>query len=409
MTAKRNRPRRRSGPAHKGPASGDGVVVNGYSERWLRQGFPWVYREEVVARTGSPVPGRTVRIRTRDGRTLGTGIWSAGKVEVRRFRRDDGPVDMELLQERVALARSRRPLPPDTSAWRWIHGENDDLPGIRVDVYARSVSISLDSPSLARLVEPLLGALQQEADVAAAWVHARGGEGEDWSRVPLGQVAGRRPEEDVIVEERGVRVGVRPWEGGDAGLFSDMRGLRAWLRPHWQGRRVLNTFAYTGMFSVSAALGGACDVHTVDLSEHYLDRARENFRLNGLDPARYTFTVQDTFKTLDALRRKGQQFDVVVADPPSHSHSDAGTWSVSKDLGRLVGACLRVLAPGGWLVVATNLGSMSPKDFRKQILAGSHKVGRPLRLVHEGSPPVDFPAALDFPESRYLKCWVLQG
>lgn len=409
MTANRGRGKRQSGKGRSGPAAGDGVVVNGYSERWLRQGFPWVYREEVTGRTGSLVPGQVVRIRARDGRTLGTGVWSEGKVEVRRFREDDGPIDVALLQERVALARARRPMPADTDAWRWVHGENDGLPGIRVDVYGGAVSISLDSPSLARLVDPLLGALQQELPVDAAWVHARGGEDEDWSKVPLGQIAGRRPPGDLLVQERGVRVGVRPWEGSDAGLFSDMRGIRAWLEPHWRGRSVLNTFAYTGVFSVSAALSGASAVHTVDLSDHYLDRARDNFRLNGLDPSQYTFTAADTFKALDALRRKGETFDVVIADPPSHSHSEAGTWSVASDLGRLVGACLRVLAPEGWLVVATNLGTMSPKEFRKLVLAGSHKVGRPLRMIHEGSPPIDYPAALDFPESRYLKCWVLQG
>lgn len=408
MTGKRGRGRRRGKP-RTGPAAGDGIVVNGYSERWLRQGFPWVYREEVVARTGSLEPGQVVKIRSRDGRTLGTGVWSSGKVEVRRFRDDDGPIDVALLQERVAMARARRPLPPDTDTWRWVHGENDGLPGIRVDVYGASVSISLDSPSLARLVDPLLGVLQQEAEVAAAWVHRRGGEDEDWSRVPLGQIAGRRPPGDVLVQERGVSVGVRPWDGSDAGVFSDMRDVRAWLEPHWRGRSVLNTFAYTGMFSVAAALGGATPVHTVDLSDHYLDRARDNFRLNGLDPSQYEFTANDTFKALDTLRRKGHQFDIVIADPPSHSHSEAGTWAVAKDLGRLVAACLRVLAPEGWLVIATNHGGMSPKEFRKLVLAGSHKVGRPLRLIHEGSPPVDYPAALDFPESRYLKCWVLQG
>jgi len=396
-------------PSRRGPVAGDGIVVNGYSERWLRQGFPWVYREEVVARTGSLVSGQVVRIRSRDGQTLGTGVWSTGKVEVRRFRTDDGPIDVTLLQERVAAALARRPLPPDTDAWRWVHGENDGLPGVRVDVYGTAVSISLDSPSLARLIDPLLGVLQQESAVESAWVHRRGGEDEDWSRVPLGQLVGTRPSDDIIIQERGVRAAVRPWDGSDAGVFSDMRDVRAWLEPHWRGRRVLNTFSYTGMFSVAAALGGAAEVETVDLSEHYLERAVDNFALNGLDPERYSFTASDSFKALDALRRKGRTFDVVIADPPSHSHSDAGTWSVSKDLGRLVAACLRVLAPGGWLVVATNLGSMSPKEFRKLVLAGSHKVGRPLRLIHEGSTPVDYPASLDFPESRYLKCWVLEG
>lgn len=407
MAQSRRGQRRRSGPE-----AGDGIVVNGYSEQWLRKGFPWVYREEVVARTGSLVPGRTVRIRARNGDTLGTGIWDEGKVEVRRFRSDDGPVDVALLRDRVVAARARRPLPADTTAYRLVHGENDEMPGIRVDVWGGAASIVLDSPSLARLIDPLSGVLQQELGISEVFVHGRPPDADrpaDWSRVPLGQIAGRRPESDVVVQERGVRVAVRPWDGADTGLYNDMRDVRAWMEPHWAGKRVLNTFAYTGMFSVAAAHHGAAAVTTVDLSPHYLERARANFVLNDLDPSGYDWVVDDTFKALDTLRRKQAQYDVVVADPPSFSHSDAGTWSVATGLGRLVSSCLRVLAPGGWLIVATNLGSMSPKEFRKLVLKGSHKAKRPLRLVHEGSTPVDFPAALDFPESRYLKCWILQA
>ncbi len=321
-------------------------------------------------------------------------------------------MDVALLRDLLLAARARRSLPPDTTAWRLVHAENDEMPGIRVDIWGECATLVLDSPSLARLIDPLSGVLQQELGVTSVFVHRRPtneGEGEeaDWSAVPLGQIAGRRPTADFVVRERGVNVAVRPWDGADPGLFFDMRDVRAWVEPHWAGRRVLNTFAYTGMFSLVAALNRAESVTTVDLSPHYLERARANFVLNDLDPSDHGWLVEDTFKALDALRRKGELFDVIIADPPSFSHSEAGTWSVASGLARLVASSLRVLAPGGWLIVATNLGTMSPKEFKKHVLKGSHKAGRPLRLVHEGSTPVDFPAALDFPESRYLTGWVL--
>ena len=100
--------------------AGDGIVVNGYSERWLRRGFPWVYSDEVVGRTGELAPGQVVSIRSRSGGILGTGIWDRSRVEVRRFRPDSGPIDAQLLHKRIAAARARRPLPPNTTAWRWI-------------------------------------------------------------------------------------------------------------------------------------------------------------------------------------------------------------------------------------------------------------------------------------------------
>ncbi len=394
------------------PGGGDGVVVNGYSERWLRRGFPWVYREEVVGRTGRFKPGQVVGIRSRDGAVLGTGIWDAAHVEVRRFRPDIGPIGSQLLSKRIAAARDRRPLPRDTTAWRWIHGENDALPGIRADVWGSHIGLCLDSPSLVPLLDPVLQAFADHSpDMKSVWLSYRIPDGEDarFEGLPSGMIRGEASEEPIEVLERGVKVAVEPWLGHDVGLYCDMRELRAWMEPHWKGKRVLNTFAHTGMFSVAAARHGAREVVSVDLSERYLARARQNFALNGLDPTRHIFDSRDTFKVLDARRRRGDQFDVVIADPPSFSHSRDGRWSAKTDFPRLVSASLRVLAPGGWLIVASNQGKVSPKEFLQQIQQGAHKARRPLRLLHEASTPVDFPAALDFPESRYLKAWVLAG
>ena len=386
-------------------------MVNGYSERWLRQGFPWVYQDEVVGRTGSLVPGRVVGIRSREGAVLGTGIWDEGRIEVRRFRPDQGPLDADFLREAVAAARSRRPLPPQTTAWRWVHGENDGLPGVRVDVWGPQLTITLDSPSLQGLLDPLVDVLVELHETTAVWLCWRPGEETEDTPAegPRGPTLlwGDVAQEEIEVSELGSRYLVQPWGGLDAGLFVDMRDVRAWLQPHWMGRRVLNLFAYTGAFSVVAAAGGASEVQSVDLSGPHLDRLRANLALNGISDDAHPVLEGDVFKVLDQLRRKGEQFDVVVADPPSFSRGPGGTWSVEKDYGRLVAACLRVLAPGGWLVAACNHGGTSPKVFQKHIKQGAARAERALRLVHVGSPPVDVPAALDFPEARYLKVWVL--
>ena len=105
---------------------------------------------------------------------------------------------------------------------------------------------------------------------------------------------------------------MRPWEGPDVGLYSDMRDVRAWLEPHWDGRRVLNLFAYTGMFSVAAARHGATEVHTVDLAAPCLDRARANFERNGLPTDAHIFDQADALRALDARRRKGETLTSVA-------------------------------------------------------------------------------------------------
>ena len=131
------------------------LVVNGYSERWLRQGFCWVYPAEVVK--GAAKPCTEVELHTQQGACLGTAIADDGWISARRFRPDAGPIDAALLSEKLssALALRRVVLPEHTTAWRWVHGENDGLPGIRLDMYGRWAVLSLDSASLLALGEAM--------------------------------------------------------------------------------------------------------------------------------------------------------------------------------------------------------------------------------------------------------------
>ena len=385
-------------------------MVNGYSAEWLGKGFDWVYRNEVVAEHGSPCPGDVVDLVAQDGRHFGVGIAADGKVAVRRFRTDRGPIDAPLVHERMAAALERRRIPDTTTAWRWVHGENDDLPGLRVDVWGSHATIALDDPSLAPLLDPVLESLLAHPDIDTVWENTRPVHDEQRdSPVPGQCIAGDGGEEVVTVLEDALRFEVCPRMGLDAGLYPDMRDVRRWLRPYWAEKRVLNTFAYTGAFSVAAAANGATRVDTVDLSAPAIARAKRNFELNGLDTDVHGFWTEDTFKALDRFRRAGTLFDIIVVDPPSFARGPDGTWSVEQGLSRVLAGCLRVLAPGGWILVATNQGTVSPKEFQKLIKAASLKVSRRLRLIHQGSPPHDIPASLDFPESRYLKAWVLEG
>jgi len=389
---------------------GDAVIVNGYSSEWLAKGFDWVYPAEIVGKRGETASGTVVQIFSQDGRHMGVGVASAGKVAVRRFRSDAGPVDRDFIVGRLAAARARRSVGSETTCWRWVHGENDDLPGVRIDVWGSTATVAIDHPSLSFMIPWLVEGMTTDDQFETIWETTRPEHNDDRESPELGRcIFGEGENATVVVKELGLSFNVQPQMGLDAGLYPDMRAVRAWLRPHWDGKRVLNTFAYTGAFSVAAAAGGAARVETIDLAPSAVTRAQDNFRLNGLDVEAHGFWAEDTFVALDRFRRAGTEFDVIVVDPPSFAHGPTGVWSVEKDLSRAVAGCLRVLAPNGLILVATNQGSMSPKEFQKLIKAASLKASRRLRLVHQGTTPHDIPAALDFPESRYLKAWVLQG
>ena len=186
-----------------------------------------------------------------------------------------------------------------------------------------------------------------------------------------------------------------------------MREVRAWLEPHWGATRLLNTFAYTGAFSVAAARAGAIEVASVDLSRPALQRAEHNFAINGLADFPHEILCEDVFRALDRFRRTDRRFDRVVLDPPSFSRGE-GTFSAKRDYPRLVAAAVRVLDEGGWLVAASNKGELSPKAFDGLIGEGLKRADRQGQILHVGTQAADFPAASWFPEGRYLKVRVIR-
>src|SRR5262245_32950217 len=137
------------------------------------------------------------------------------------------------------------------------------------------------------------------------------------------------------------------------------------------GRRVLNLFSYTGAFSVRAAKVGAAEVVAVDTAAKAHARARRNYELSGLDPAKMEQVTGDALKALDRFADRGRRFDIVVCDPPTFSHGPGGTFSVASDLAALAGAALAVLEPGGVLAFANNSVKLSAADVDRALADGA--------------------------------------
>lgn len=387
-----------------------GIVVDGYSERWLKKGFPWVYRKEVVQ--GGGKAGSFVDVRSKGGELLGRAILDDGWIAARVYRHGDGPLDESWVRDLLERAAALRDtvIGPDTNAYRLVHGENDGLPGLRIDWYSHFAVLVLDTPAVAPILPWVRGWLKERRDPRGILVCYRPDprDDRDFSQAEprAGLMEGRAPSGAVRVRERGLCFDVYPLEGPDVGLYTDMRDVRAWLEPTWGGTTVLNTFAFTGAFSVSAAYHGAAHVVSVDLSRKVLDRAEANFRANDLDPSLHDFLASDTFKALDRFRRTGDTFDRIILDPPAFSHSDAGVWSAKRDYPRLVAAAARVCAPDGWIVAASNQGEVSPREFSGFVAEGLKRAGREAQRLFAGGQGPDFPAAVSFPEGRYLKVGV---
>jgi 23S rRNA (cytosine1962-C5)-methyltransferase len=384
------------------------LVVDAYSESWLKKGFPWVYPKEVTR--GGGRPGAEVLVRSAAGEVLGRGLADDGFLAVRVLRHDDGPLDQAWLDGVLDRARALRDLvvDPATDGFRLVNAECDGLPGVRVDLWREFAVVTLDSPALSSLVPGIADWLARAKEVRGVVLAWRPDPRDRERSLPAPAVVlGHGPRGPVRVRERGLELDVFPLEAPDVGLYADMREVRAWLEPTWGGTRVLNTFAYTGAFTVSAVHHGASEVVSVDLSRPMLDRLETNLRLNGHDPDAHESLAEDVFKAMDRLRRTGRRFDRVILDPPAFSRGE-GTWSATKDYPRLVGAAARLLDPGGWIVAASNQGELSPKQFDGLLGEGLKKAGRDAQVIVTLGQAPDFPSATWFPEGRYLKVRVLR-
>ena len=180
---------------------------------------------------------------------------------------------------------------------------------------------------------------------------------------------------DFIVHEHGRRFWVNLEKYLDTGLFLDHRNTRQRVGEMAAGKRFLNLFAYTGSFSVYAATGGAAASETVDLSNTYLDWARRNFELNGIDEARHQIVRADVFQYLQAAAQAGKTFDLIVMDPPSFSNSKKmlDILDIQRDHQKLIDGAMALLASDGLLFFSNNLRSfaldeaVAQKDAVKEI------------------------------------------
>jgi len=259
----------------------------------------------------------------------------------------------------------------------------------------------------AHLQEYERGGKQEQPDHANRLEELRQAAARALGIAPADVVLKRRPErhgrdqhektgaagEDFIVREGGHRFIVNLQAHLDTGLFLDHRNTRAMVQAEAGGKRFLNLFCYTGSFTVYAAAGGAGESLGVDLSNTYLEWARRNFALNGLDAARHRLERADVLEWLERNAAGGPQFDLVVLDLPSFSTSKsmARTLDVQRDYAQLLAACARLLSPAGVVYFSTNL-----RSFR---IETSRIVGLRAEEISERTVPEDFR------NRRIHSCW----
>jgi 23S rRNA (cytosine1962-C5)-methyltransferase len=312
--------------------------------------------------------------------------------------------DEEWVAARVRAAWAlRAPLreQQETSAYRWLFGEGDYLPGITVDLYESYAVIVTYADSLETVVPWVLAALRDTTTLRGIVRRLNRAPDDGEGKIEL--LWGRMPPRDLVVVEHGLRFRADLYEGQKTGLFLDQRENRGFLERLSEGRRVLNLFAYSGAFSLYATRGGARATTSVDSAPGAAADARENFALNGFEPDLHEFVVADVFGYLEELRVQKRRFDLVVCDPPSFARSKDQLPQAIKSYTRVNAMAIRVTEAGGLYAASSCTSYVSPEAFRALLADAARQAGRRLQIVHDAGHPLDHPVMAHHAEGRYLK------
>ena len=305
--------------------------------------------------------------------------------------------------QKAAQKRSSLMMDDSTTAFRLFNGEGDGLGGITIDWYDGFVVVSWYSAGIYQWKELIIEQLQEAIpSIQGIYEKIRYASKE---KLPESQfVKGVQASEPLIVQEEGVRYATYLDEGLMTGIFLDQREVRTLLRDDYSaGKTILNLFSYTGAFSVAAAMGGAVQTTSVDVANRSLEKTREQFEVNGIDPSEQKIYVMDVFDYIKYAAKKSLTFDTIVLDPPSFARTKKRTFSVAKDYAGLVEQLVPLTAKNGNLILSTNAANVSEKQFLEMIHKGLRSSGRRYRIAHQKKLPLDFPVAPHTPLSDYLK------
>ncbi|HEY6287364.1 MAG TPA: class I SAM-dependent rRNA methyltransferase [Ktedonobacteraceae bacterium] len=380
-----------------------------HREESLQGGHLWIFSGALQQPPHWIEPGGLVDVKSSTGQFVARGYYNPRTdIAIRLLTRNiEQAIDEDFLRKRIRSAVDLRKVfdPIKTNAYRLINSEGDGLPGLIVDHFAEILVAQIHTAGIEHLRSRLIDALMGETDTRGILLRndsqSRRREGLELEEPQV--VTGGVPMQ-VTVRENNVLFLVDPWQGQKTGFFLDQRDKREALRKYTQAKRVLNCFSYSGSFSVYAALTSEkTRVTSVDISAPAIESARQNFILNGLDPNHHQFLVADVFDYLEQAQGVGEQFDVVVLDPPAFAKTQSARAQALKAYRRLNTLGMQVLRPGGILLTCSCSGVVGMDDLLGALSQSAQRLHRTVQLLETFTYGVDHPINLAMPETAYLK------
>lgn len=386
------------------------IILKKGKEESLKRFHPWVFSGAIQHLPQQMEEGNVVAVCNSEGKFVAVGHYQVGSIAVRVLSFRDVAIDESFWQSRLKSALTMRQTigiadNPENNTYRLVHGEGDLLPGLVIDVYGKTAVMQAHS----------VGMHCSRHDIAQALVAVMGSRIENIYyksettlpfKAELGQENGfiYGGSDDNTAVENGLKFYVDWLKGQKTGFFVDQRENRALLEHYAKGRKVLNMFCYTGGFSFYAMRGGALKVHSVDSSAKAIELTKRNVALNFPGDGRHEAYCEDAFKFLDQL---GNQYDLIILDPPAFAKHRAALHNALKGYIRLNAKAFEKIESGGVLFTFSCSQVVTKENFRNAVFTAAAQAGRKVRILHQLHQPADHPVNIYHPEGEYLKGLVL--
>ena len=381
------------------------VFLKNGREFSVQRFHPWIFSGAIQTIEGELKDGDWVEVKGNKNKTLAYGHYQKGSITIRVLSFESEKPGQDFWVNKIKAAytlRASSHLPNEyTNCYRLIHAEGDGLPGLVIDIYNGVAVVQAHSAGMQADREEISNALKTvfEKSIHAIYYKNASKEGSKDGEYLFGM--GVVPH---VVNEHGNKFYV-DWEVGQkTGFFLDQRENRNLLGEFSNGKKVLNTFCYTGGFSVYALLAGAEVVHSVDASEKAVVLTRKNIELNGFDPIQHECYTQDTF---EFLKDKKDVYDVIILDPPAFAKHKEAKHQAMKGYQRLNAEAMRTIKSGGIIFTFSCSQVIDRQLFYDTVVSAAIQAGRQIKVLHHLSQPADHPVSIFHSEGEYLKGLVL--
>ena len=389
------------------------LQVNARNISDIKKGYPLILKDAILNLEDLKEEGSIVRLVDRDWRFVAKGYYGVQNKGIGWVltRKENEEIDFDFFESKIAAALDRRAPyfgDTETTAFRVFNGEGDGIGGLTIDYFDGYYMVSWYSAGIYSLKHHVYGVLDKILKYKGIYEKKRF----DTKGQYIDQddfVRGEQGDFPIIVKENGMNFAVNLNDGAMTGIFLDQRDVRqSILENYSEGMNVLNTFSYTGAFSVAAMLGGATKTTSVDLASRSEAKTIEQFSVNGIDYEQQEIRVMDVFDYFRYAKRHELKFDLVVLDPPSFARSKKYTFSAAQNYPELLMDAIAITEKNGIIVASTNNASFGMKRFKTFIDKAFNDAGSKYKILEESSLPKDFRTNRDFQEFNYLKVVILQ-